>query len=230
MRTGTGTFASPSRRPRLGLLTVASTLILLAAAGQALAHGGSRHDFVSEIRRVTPAVPGLEVRVLGSDSRLQLRDPGHHTVVVLGYDGEPFARLLPEGSAQVNVRSPATYLNQNRSADVEVPQEADSRAAPVWRAYTGNGRLEWHDHRAHWMGAGTPPQVSDTTARTKVFDYRVPIVVDGNRATIEGTLYWAGRPNPPPLAGAAALVIVPIMVGAAVLLWKLRGLPPGPEA
>jgi hypothetical protein len=180
-------------------------------AATALAHQ-SNPDFSSVVREVTPAAPGVEARMLGGDDRLQIRNPGHHTIVVKGYDGEPYARLLPDGSAQVNVRSPATYLNQDRYGKVSVPARADAAAAPVWRPYTRTGALEWHDHRAHWMGSGTPPQVTDTTVRTRVFDYRVPIAIDGRPGAIEGTLYWVGR------GGGGVPVWVWVGIGAAVVV------------
>jgi copper transport protein len=39
------------------------------------------------------------------------------------------------------------------------------------------GRFEWHDHRMHWMSESDPEQVKDKDARTKVFDWKVPIVL-----------------------------------------------------
>jgi hypothetical protein len=213
------------------LVALLAALAVGLAAGPALAQGPQSPDYVSQVRRVVPGVPGLEVRMLGGDGRLEIRNPGHHTVVVLGYDGEPFARLLPDGSAQMNMRSPATYLNRDQSATAEVPPEADSRAAPVWAPVEGGGRLEWHDHRTHWMGVGTPPQVEVASARTKIFDYRVPIVVDDRAVAIEGALYWKGRPDPPPpLLAGLAIIFIPLAVGILVLLWKLRRLGRRPGA
>jgi hypothetical protein len=182
-------------------------------AGTALAHE-SNPRFSSVVRGVSPPAPGLEVRVLDGDDRLQIRDPDRRTIVVLGYGGEPYARLLPSGAVQVNVRSPAAYLNEDRYAEVDIPADADPRAAPVWKAHTSAGLLEWHDHRAHWMGRGPPPQVADTDVRAKVFDYRVPITVDGRPSAIEGTLYWVGRDG----GGTALWVWAALEIGAIALL------------
>lgn len=199
-----------------------------ATAGVAVAHVAGP-DYVSEIRAVTPPVPGLEVRVLGSDSRLEISNPGHHRVVVLGCRGEPYARLQPDGSSQVNERSPATYLNRDRFGTAAPPAEADPRAAPVWRPYATTGPLDWHDHRSHWMGSGRPPQVKNVSLRTRVFDYRIPIVVDGRRTSIEGTLYWAGRPGAPPVIAALAIMFIPIVLGGSFVLWRTRGVSPASE-
>jgi hypothetical protein len=167
-----------------------------------------------------PAAPGLEVRVLDGDDRLSMRNPGRHTVVVLGYEGEPYARLLPDGSAQVNARSPAAYLNKDRFGTAALPPGADARAGPHWRPYPSAGGLEWHDHRIHWMGVGVPPRAEDDDGgRAEVFDYRVPIVVDGRRAVIEGTLYWAGRPGGPSWAAIAAFGAGPAALLLAALIW-----------
>jgi hypothetical protein len=202
-------------------------VLLPATAGEALGHE-SNPDYLSEVRAVTPSAPGLQVQVLGGDDRLEVRDPGH-TVVVLGYEGEPYARLLPDGSAQVNVHSPATYLNESRSGDVTPPPEADAKAPPLWKASTDTGRLEWHDHRAHWMGTGTPAQVTNTSLRTRVFDYRVPIVVDGRRTTIEGTLFWVGRPGGPSALAMVGLGAIPVvLIVGAVVLWRRRPTSPPP--
>ncbi|MGE0029358.1 MAG: hypothetical protein AB7O78_07295 [Thermoleophilia bacterium] len=212
-----------------------AVLVLLVGAAPASAHGGRpRPEFSSEIRALTPSVPGLEVRTRDGGNRLELRDTGHHTVVVLGYQGEPFARLLPDGSAQVNANSPATYLNRSGSASVVLPPQADPDAPPAWIPLEDDGRLQWHDHRAHWMGTGTPPQVRRESQRTKILDYRIPIVVDGRGGAIAGTLYWAGRPGRLPLIPAMAAVLGPVGVGMLVV-WMLvrrmrRTTPHGPES
>jgi MYXO-CTERM domain-containing protein len=218
MRTTRGSLTARSGAGRR--LAALACLASAAVAAPAAAHQ-SNPDFVSVVRGVTPPAPGLRVQVVGGDDAVQIRNPGHHTVVVMGYDGEPYARLLPDGRAQRNARSPATYLNEDRYADVALPAAADADADPVWRPYTDTGLLEWHDHRAHWMGSGTPPQVTDPAARTTVFDYRIPIAVDGRPARIEGTLVWVGRggDDGPPVvvygavaAGGVALVALAVVV------------------
>ena len=103
-------------------------------------------------------------------------------MVVEGYRGEPYLRFLPDGTVQVNRRSPAAYLNEDRFAQVEVPAtrrpDARRRAGSRWRE---NGRYDWHDHRIHWMSK-TPPQPvrEDESRRVKIFDWSVPVV--GGRA------------------------------------------------
>ena len=115
-----------------------------------------------------------------------------HEVTIYGYEGEPFARILRDGTVQKNQRSPATYLNADRYAEAPVPKSADPKAPPLWETVDDSGTLRWHDHRMHYMATGTPPQVKDESKRTKVFDYEIPLRIDGREGAVEGTLFWVG--------------------------------------
>jgi hypothetical protein len=179
-------------------------------APTALAHEGNP-NYRSTVRTVEPAVDRLSVQVLNFDDRLELRNDSGRTVTVMGYDDEPYARLLADGTVQLNRRSPATYLNEDRFANAEVPDSADSGAPPVWRDVDGSSRFEWHDHRMHWMGKGLPPQVKDEDERTKVFDWNVPIAVAGRGGEIRGDLFWV------PDAGGGTPLAAPLVLGGVVL-------------
>jgi len=195
------------RRARLVALLAA--VALLASATQALAHGGNP-DYRSVINEITPQVPGVSFQVLDYDSYMQLVDRGGHAVTIYGYDGEPYARILRDGTVQVNRHSPATYLNDNRFAEVTVPPIADAKAAPLWKTVDSSGTFVWHDHRMHYMSPATPPQVTDKGKKTKVFNYAIPVRVDGKKGDINGTLFWVGSADtsklPFILAGAAIVL------------------------
>ena len=138
-----------------------------------------------------PAVAGLQVQVLNYDDRLLLINRTGRTVLVRGYEREPYARLRGDGTVEVNHRSPSYYLNEERYGGTPVPKSASPDAAPRWSEVSKTGRFETHDHRIHWMSKGTtPPQVKDDDKRTKVFDWRVPIEVGPQPAAITGSLYW----------------------------------------
>ncbi len=198
----------------------AMALLLAALPPAAHAHQGDP-NFRSIPRGVTPAVSGVQVEVVNYDDSLQLTNRSGRTIVVEGYDGEPYVRLLPDGSVQVNRRSPAAFLNDERYGGSAVPASASANATPRWEAVDRTGRFAWHDHRVHWMGRGTPPAVKDEALRTKVFDYEVPLRVDGRPAAVTGTLYWVGEPGGgmPPWAIGALLALA---IGSVVLVLVVR--------
>jgi hypothetical protein len=171
---------------------------------------GSSFHYRSEISSVTPATRGLSVRVLQFADRLLLVNHTGQTVTIFGYDGEPYARILANGTAEQNRRSPATYLNQSFFGDINVPPQADASAAPSWQLIDRTGQLEWHDHRIHYTSPATPPQVKDTSKRTLIFDWKVPIEVGTNRGAIAGALFWAPESSKTPLAA--------ILIGVAIVL------------
>jgi hypothetical protein len=192
------------RRPAL----LASVLLCLLAA-PALAHEGDP-NYESVVTRVEGA-PGLRAQVLNGDDRLLLINTGSETVVVEGYDGEPYARLRPDGTVEVNRRSSATYLNEERFGGVPIPAEADPDAEPAWRPVGRNGRFEFHDHRIHWMVENRPPKIADEEQRQKVFDWTVPLRVGDAEGAVAGTLWWVGRGGDAPVAayaGGGALVLL----------------------
>ena len=106
--------------------------------------------------------------------------------------------MRADGTVEVNTNSEAYYLNQDRFADAPIPKGVDPKQPPVWKALSKTGRFEWHDHRMHYMGKGRPKQVADPAVRQKVFDWKVPLVVDGRKGSIDGDLLWT-----PPAGGAA---------------------------
>jgi hypothetical protein len=188
-------------------------------APPAFAHGGNP-DFRSEFRTIRPAVPGLEVQVLNYDDRLLLINRTGKTVLVRGYELEPYARLRADGTVEVNRRSPSYYLNEERYGGTPVPERASPDARPQWTEVSRTGRFETHDHRIHWMSKDTtPPQVTDEDKRTKVFDWRVPIEVGGGTAAITGSLFW--EPSSGGGVPAAAIVALAVLVLLTVLLFVL---------
>ena len=120
-------------------------------SGNPINDQGCNYDYRSNITSITPEVPGLNLQVLEFADRLVLTNHTGQTVTIYGYSGEPYARVLANGTAEQNARSPATYLNTNFYANVTVPPSASASAPPQWVVVDRTGQFEWHDHRIHWM-------------------------------------------------------------------------------
>ncbi len=178
---------------------------------------GSSYDYRSYITSVTPSVPGLSFQVLEFADRILMTNHTGKTVTIYGYQGEPYARVLANGTAEQNVRSPATYLNTNFYANVTVPPIADASAPPQWEVIDRTGQFEWHDHRIHWMSPIPPTTVKNKSKRTWIFSWKVPISVGTARGAIAGELFWTPESSKAPLA----VIILGIAIALAGLLFVL---------
>jgi hypothetical protein len=204
--------------------TLAAAIIALAAlvpAASAFAHAGNP-DYESHVRAVTPPIPGFSVEVLSGDDRLAVANHGASTVTIYGYNREPYVRLAPDGTVAVNLRSPAYYLNQDRFAGAKVPASANAKAAPGWQVVERTGRYEFHDHRMHWMARDVPSQVKDRSARTKVFDWKVPLRTGTAKGAIDGELFWRGSSGGPPVGAFVGLGAILLVGGASAVVVRRR--------
>ena len=190
-------------------------------AGNPIADQGSSYRYRSEITSVAPEVPGLSVQVLEFADRLLLTNHTGRTVTIYGYEGEPYARVLANGTAEQNQRAPATYLNTNFYADVTVPSTAAPSDPPEWVVVDRTGQFEWHDHRIHWMSPVPPAKVKDKSRRTLIFDWQVPIEVGTSRGAIAGQLFWTPESSKAP-AAVIALGVAIALVGLLFVLYVRR--------
>ncbi len=218
---------------RLRAVVAAAALLALALAPAASAHQGNP-NYRSVIDAVSPKVSGVSLEVLNLDDRLELRNTSGRTVVVEGYNGEPYARLLADGTVQINRRSPAFYLNDDRFAQVKVPATAKPSATPQWQLVDKASRFEWHDHRIHWMSEAPPKQVTDKSEPTKVFDWKVPVRVGAERGAVTGTLFWQPTAGGgAPVAAIAGFGVIGVLGAAACVVGRRRRAaaerPPGAE-
>jgi MYXO-CTERM domain-containing protein len=222
----------------LGFAVVRRVLIILLAmlacaaawTGPASAQQSSDEHLVSELKGIRPEVPGLEMKVLERDRFLRLENKTDGTVVVIGYDDEPYLRLRGDGQVEVNTRSPSKYVNEDRFGKRPVPPQADSSASPRWQGVSSDGSYQWFDHRIHYMAPGVPEEVKDPAKTTKVFDWTVPLQVSGKPVRAVGTLNWqpdedSGSSAAPLIAGGAGLAAI---VAAAALLLRRRRRAPAP--
>ena len=199
----------------LGLLV----WLLVSSATPAAAHGGPgggdppATNYRTRILEVDPAVDGIEVRVIEAGARLEIVNRTGRRATVLGYEGEPYLRVGPDGVFE-NTRSPATYLNQDRYAQTKIPAEADAKADPVWRRVGDGPSAQWHDHRSHWMGGTDPPVVQASPGEEQVVvpEWEVPIEVGTQTISVSGDLTWVPGPSPYPWYLAA--IVLAVALGA----------------
>jgi len=209
------------RRRRAPLLAACLALVALhpacaSAASEAqvaqspVADQGSSYRYRSVITSVMPRAAGLSVQVLQFADRLLLVNHTGRTVTIYGYEGEPYARVLADGTTELNVRSPAYFLNKTFYGDVSVPPQADAKAPPRWQLLDRTASLEWHDHRIHYTSPAVPPQVKDRGKRTLIFDWKIPIEVGSQPGAVRGQLFWVPE--------SSSVSVAAIAVGAAIVL------------
>ncbi len=180
-------------------IAVCAAVGLVALAAPAAAGAHLRTGTVAVDYRATVAAPGRTAYAVGvyeSDRALHLSVHTGHSVVVLGYLGEPFLRVDPRGVA-VNAASPTAA-----SAGVLKNGTEVTATRPVWLLRPGRGSVVWHDARVQSPPAG---QTHGTWA--------VPIVVDGRRGRISGEIERLRRPSLWPwllLLGIVVVAAVPL--------------------
>lgn len=198
------------------VLLTALALLLGAGPAPASAHGDDAPagaDYLSRVVGTDPAVPGLTVRVVEAGARLELANHTGRTVRVLGYQGEPYLEIRPDGVYE-NVRSPATYLNRTLDGDTPLPPTVNLGLLPQWRR-TGNEPVaRWHDRRIRWTDERPPEAVrADPDRRHRVRDWTVPLRHGDAAVHIRGTLDWLPPPHPvrwwlAALVGALAVAVL----------------------
>src|SRR5215467_12123977 len=175
-------------------------------------------NFRTTIGPLSPAVPGLTLRVIENGSRLELRNDTSTDVVILGYSGEPYARVGPDG-AYVNDNSPATYLNADRFSLTLVPASASATKPPAWDKVGSQPVFRWHDHRTHWMLTALPPNVAaDPGAYFHVSSWSVGFTYGTQTLTASGSLDWVPGPSPWPWF----LLLAALVAGLVALTYRPR--------
>ena len=99
--------------PLLSLAAAPAAALVSSETDNPVNDQGSSYHYRSEATAVRPAPAGLSVQVLEFADRLLMTNRTGKTITIYGYSGEPYARVLANGTAEENVNSPAYYLNQN---------------------------------------------------------------------------------------------------------------------
>jgi hypothetical protein len=200
------------------------TALVLAAilAPAADAHfGTAKLGYRSTITKVDPKMPGLRFKILSGDDQIWLDNGSGKTVIIKGYSGEPYLRFSPAGIF-VNVNSPASFLNQDRYGNVQVPKSATPDATPEWQKLAGGDIWAWHDHRIHFMSPTPPPQIKTAPRKPHhVLDWKVPATENGKKFFIAGSLDY--KPPPKKDFPWGLVISLAALVGAGMIgLFALR--------
>lgn len=200
------------------ILGVALTLVLTVAT-PAFAHGADAPDATNYRTTITstPDLPGLRVTTIEAGARLELTNHSGRTVEVLGYSGEPYLEVRPDGVYE-NIHSPATYLNIT-IAHVDPPAHADPTVAPEWRKVNDDDFYRWHDQRAIWTDTQPPAEVAAAPDQQhRIRQWTVPMRVDVTPLQVDGVLDWVPPPSPVlwwalSVAGAAVIALLGLIRG-----------------
>lgn len=209
---------------RIGTTVAMGLALLGATAPPAWAHsvdGAETTNYRAELDRIDPVVDGIEVRLIEHGSRIEVTNRTGEEVVVLGYQGEPYLRVGPDGVFE-NRRSPATYLNRDRDMTSALPGSADPDAAPDWQRVSEEPTARWHDHRMHFMGEQDPQVVRDEPGRRHVISsWEVEMEHGGATIAASGELVWVPGPSALPWLLLAALLLAATAAVALTSGWAV---------
>lgn len=143
--------------------------------------------------------PGLTAALTpGAFPDLFLTDSGAQPVTVIGRDGEPFARIGPNG-VSVNLRSP-THVDDVVARGERPAQAADAAAPPVWQHVSSSQSYDWLEARARYAAADPPPAALERAGPTVLRRWSVPLELGARRLDLAGTIDWV------PSADASAVL------------------------
>lgn len=201
---------------------VAAVVFVCLAATPAWADPATPTNYRSEVTATVPA-DRFTAEIIGGDAFVRMMVVPGVDVVVLGYEGEPYIWFAPDGTVSVNTRSAATYLNDDRYGRAQLPGTVDVDAEPTWEERASGGAYSWHDHRTHWMSRTPPFAVQDTDGNesVEIFSWTLPLRVDGEPGSIDGSLSWV------PSSGSLVWILVAVVSGFLVWLalrWKPRAI------
>jgi hypothetical protein len=196
-----------SRAKQAALAVAAASLAIPAHAD---AHVGPQTPVATNyVARITafPRPALLDVRALNGDQKLWLRARPDVTVLVLGSFREPFVLFSPAG-VSVNKASGTAYLNQARPQGRPPPLHGK----PSWRHVSSAHTYAWHEHRLHRLR----PLARGLTHAAVLGTWRIPLLVNGRRAAITGTLSYV-----PPPGSSIWLLGLGLAVACSLMLVRL---------
>ncbi|MGH4008084.1 MAG: hypothetical protein ACRDTH_07985 [Pseudonocardiaceae bacterium] len=203
---------SRDRMRGLARAVVLAILFALINPAPAAAHiagsGGSPSNYRTVVTAIRPAVPTVAVTVGPGGQWVRITNQGATEIVILGYRGEPFL-LLSQDQVQVNeLSSTAAETGQTRgNPAAHDPVTQDPATGPRWVQLRDGDSATWTDARID-----PPPRGDAIPAERASESWALPLVVDGQQATVLGTRELI--PPPPTWPWVAALGLLAAAVAA----------------
>src|SRR6266487_3580535 len=169
--------------------------ILAMLATPAVANAHLRSDVVAVDYRatVTPQNGPFAAHLYETDRALRLVVTHGHSVIVLGYLGEPLLRIDDRGAA-VNAASPS-----EPSAGLLKKSQLASSKTVAWHGLSNRGAVTRHDSRLRGLPTGVRRAV-----------WTIPLLVDGRRGRLHGELLRFPQPTLWPWLVLAAVFAVAV--------------------
>lgn len=193
---------NPHEGEHMAAMTDAHEVTKLADWSVPLSYGGSKVKVDGHLEyrpllgttesRLTSSnevMPGVTANLLpGSVPGLFLENTTNQTVLVRGRQGEPFARVGPDGT-QVNTRS-ATYADDQRARGLEPPAPVDASRPPLWEKVSDTPLFTWLESRAVYAASQSAEEMSEDSRPVTLGTWEIPLEIDGSGYRIEGATVW----------------------------------------
>jgi hypothetical protein len=136
--------------------------------------------------------PGVTVQVASASvvPAIFVKNESPTPLVVLGSQGEPFARIGAAGGVtEVNVRS-QTWAEIQQARGEDPTEEADATAEPKWQQVAPTSAWNWLEFRAAAPKSDPPQAVIDRGEAVTVKKWSIPYLLGDQRGAIEGITEW----------------------------------------
>jgi hypothetical protein len=134
---------------------------------------------------LTPAA-GVKIQVVSASTvpAIFVENLSPDPVVVLGKDGEPFARIGPKVT-EVNLKSP-TWVGVQQALGHDPSDEADAAAAPKWSQVADAPRWSWLEFRAAAPKTDPPAAIVQRAGASTIKTWSIPIFIGDKKSAVEG--------------------------------------------
>ena len=136
--------------------------------------------------------PGVTVQVVSGSvvPAFFVKNESPTPVVVLGGQGEPFARIGAQGGVtEVNVKS-QTWVEIQQALGKDPSDEADAAAEPKWQQVASTPAWNWLEFRAAAPKSDPPQAVIERGKAVTVKTWSIPYLIGERRGSIDGITEW----------------------------------------